>query len=275
MICAGAERGRFNPAAIALHGTEFRTGPKIGGCSYRHSGQCPGGSRLPGDVSSGMHSHSHSADTATSLDFEAFASLLRERRATTHFLPDPVPEEDVNRIFACALNAPSGFNLQPWRFVIVRDAAQRRRLRAAALDQAKVSEAPVVIVAFGRRDHWSEHADEIFQDAAQRGALKAENLGEQQKQAVGFISKLPPAVWLNRHVMIGFTCLMLAAEALGWDTAPMEGFDPARVADVLNLPNDAEVVALLAIGRHAPPDRAFPGRLAPERMVYMERFEER
>jgi nitroreductase len=190
----------------------------------------------------------------------------------TIFLSDPVPEHELAQILKCAVEAPSGYNLQPWRFVVVRDAANRKSLRSAAFDQEKVGEAPVVIVAFGQRKHWAEHAEEIFQESARRGALNSENLDDQRKSAIDFVSKLPAAVWLNRHVMIAFTYLMLAAEALGWDTAPMEGFDPAKVARVLDLPDDAEVIALLAIGKHDDPDAKYPGRLSPERVVHMEKF---
>jgi nitroreductase len=52
---------------------------------------------------------------------------------------------------------------------------------------------------------------------------------------------------------------MLAAEAYGFDTAPMEGFIPDAVKREFAIPDEAEVVALLAIGRGADPDKAYPG----------------
>jgi nitroreductase len=65
---------------------------------------------------------------------------------------------------------------------------------------------------------------------------------------------------------------MLAAEAYGYDTAPMEGFVPDAVRSEFGIPEEAEVVALLAIGRAEEPDKPYTGRLALERVVYSERF---
>jgi nitroreductase len=67
---------------------------------------------------------------------------------------------------------------------------------------------------------------------------------------------------------------MLAAEAYGFDTAPMEGFDAAGIKREFGIPDEAEVVALLAIGRAAEPEKAYPGRFELERIVYSERYGE-
>jgi nitroreductase len=200
------------------------------------------------------------------------AEIMWDRRATRHFAPDPIPDDQLDEIFALASQAPSGYNLQPWRFVVIRDAERRARLCHAALDQEKVREAPVVLVAFARRDAWDEYAQDIFVRAAETGARSADGIAEQKREALDFISTLPIQVWLNRHVMIAFTYLMLAAESLGWDTAPMEGFDANAVKKVAELPEDAEVVALLALGRHLGEASPHPGRLPVERLFFAERY---
>lgn len=198
--------------------------------------------------------------------------LVRRRRATPHFAPDPVPAAVIEAALRLAAEAPSGYNLQPWRFILVRDPAQRARLREAAFDQAKITEAPLVVVACAERDGWQRHAEEIFLTRAQRGGKSGHGIEAQKKAALGFIDTLPREVWLNRHVMIGFTYLMLAFEALGWDTAPMEGFSAPAVRAVVGLPDDAVVVALLAVGRAAGPEPVHPGRLAPAVIAAAEQF---
>jgi nitroreductase len=199
----------------------------------------------------------------------SFAHLAENRRATRAFADEPIDEQQLESILETAGVAPSGYNLQPWRFVVVRDEKNRKNLARAAFGQKKIEEAPVVIVAFGRRKAWDEHIDQIFADAAAAGAISDSGLEDQKARAREFVSGLPIAVWLNRHVMIAFTHLMLAAEALGWETAPMEGFDPAKVVACLALPDDAEVVALLAVGRRKG-EAPFPGRLAVTKYVYSE-----
>ncbi len=204
----------------------------------------------------------------------AFGSLVRNRRATPHFRPDPVPAEVIDIALALAAEAPSGFNSQPWRFLVLRDAGRRAALRQAAFDQAKITEAPVVIIAFAQREGWKSHFEGILREKARRTGQDEKNAGAQKKQALDFIARLPAAVWLNRHVMIAFAYLMLAFEAQGWDTAPMEGFDAEAVRRTFSLPDDAEAIALLAVGRASAPETPHPGRLPVEQIAFAERVDE-
>ena len=79
-------------------------------------------------------------------------------------------------------------------------------------------------------------------------------------------------MWLNRQVMIAFTHMMLMAEALGYDTAPMEGFEEEKVREVLKLPLSYHVVALLGIGHVTGPDKHNGGRFDMARTVFEEEY---
>lgn len=195
-------------------------------------------------------------------------TAILERRATPHFDGTPVTDEAIEAILLAGAHAPSGYNFQPWRFLVLRADDRRAALRRAAYDQAKITEAPVVILAFAPREGWKKTADEVFAESARRGAIPAQNVDKQKQDAISFVQSLSIADWLNRHVMIAFTHMMLAAEVMGWDTAPMEGFDAAAVRRELGLPNDIEVIALLAIGRAKGYDRAYPGRLPLRKIAF-------
>jgi nitroreductase len=198
--------------------------------------------------------------------------VLLERRATNHFTSDEVPDEILDAILKFGAQAPSGYNLQPWRFIVVREEENRKRLQQVAFNQPKVAEAPVVIIAFGMKEEWKKLADEVFKEGAARGAGDPETVEQYKEGAIKFLSSFDPALWVNRHTMIAVTTMMLVAEAYGFDTAPMEGFDGAGVKGEFGLPEEAEVVALLAIGRAASPDKAYPGRFELERIVFSERY---
>ena len=201
--------------------------------------------------------------------------LVLERRATSEFLPDEVPEPYLNAILRIGAQAPSGYNLQPWRFIVVRDEANRQRLQRAAFNQPKVAQAPVVIIAHGMKEEWKRRADEVFREGAERGAGKVETWQQYRDGAFQFLEGMQHMpTWVNRHTMIAFTTMMLAAEAYGFDTAPMEGFDAAAVRREFGIPDEAEVCALLAIGRAKAPDKAYPGRFALDRIVFSERYGE-
>ena len=68
---------------------------------------------------------------ATQPNGEKLKSIIEvalDRRATIHFTPHPVPDEYLNAILLGA-QAPSGYNLQPWRFIVVRQEENKKRLR--------------------------------------------------------------------------------------------------------------------------------------------------
>lgn len=201
--------------------------------------------------------------------------VLLERRATNEFLPDEVPEEFLNAILRLGAQAPSGYNLQPWRFIVVRDEENRQRLRSVAFNQPKVGQAPVVIIAVGMKQEWKARADEVFREGAERGAGSPDKWQQYRDGALQFLEGMQHMpTWVNRHTMIAFTTMMLVAEAYGFDTAPMEGFDAAGVKREFGLPDEAEVVALLAIGRAAGAEKPYPGRFDLPRIVYSERYGE-
>jgi nitroreductase len=90
---------------------------------------------------------------------KTLSQAIQERRATPSFDGTPIPPEDLRQILEAGLHAPSGYNMQPWRFVVVQSPEQKKRLRAASYNQGKVEEASAVIVACGDADGWRRDFD--------------------------------------------------------------------------------------------------------------------
>jgi nitroreductase len=204
---------------------------------------------------------------------KSLSQAIAERRATPSFDGEPIPDEDLKKILEAGLRAPSSYNMQPWRFVVVRDPEQRVRLRAASYNQPKVEEASCVIVACGDADGWRNgDLDEMLRLGRQGGM--PENYAEQTKATVpNFLSGHPNfPMWINRQVMIAFTSMMLMAEVLGYDTAPMEGFEEEKVREVLKLPLSYYVVALLGIGHRTGPEKFNGGRFSMAHTVFAEQY---
>ncbi|MEO7029170.1 MAG: nitroreductase family protein [Acidobacteriaceae bacterium] len=202
------------------------------------------------------------------------AQAIRDRRSTPSFDGKPVLPSDLRQILDAGLHAPSGYNMQPWRFVVVQQEEQRRRLRAASYNQAKVEEASAVIVACGDRDGWRKDLDEMLRLGCAGGMTEgyaAQALDSVPEYFSGF-SEHQMTGWLNKQVMLAFTSMMLMAEVLGYDTAPMEGFEQQRVCETLKLPMSYWVVALLAIGHLKGQDKFDGGRFDMERTVFGEEY---
>ncbi|MDQ2854990.1 MAG: nitroreductase family protein [Acidobacteriota bacterium] len=207
-------------------------------------------------------------------ELKSIIDVMLERRATMHFSPEPISDDYLNAILSLATQAPSGYNLQPWRFIVVRKEENRRRLQAVAFNQPKITEAPVVIICLGMKEKWKSRADEVFKEGAKRGAGQTDDWQQARDGALSFITNAQQmSVWVTRHTMIAVTSLMLVAEAYGFDTAPMEGFDPAGVKAEFGIPDEAEVVALIALG-HGASEKAYPGRFALNQIVYEETYGE-
>ena len=87
---------------------------------------------------------------------KSLSQAIKERRATPAFDGSPIPDADLKKILQAGLDAPSGYNAQPWRFVVVRDPEQKAALQAAAFNQSKVgtqasSSLPVAILKVGNQ----------------------------------------------------------------------------------------------------------------------------
>jgi len=184
---------------------------------------------------------------------KSLSEAIRDRRATPSFESIPVHDEDLKKILQAGQAAPSGYNLQPWRFVACGDPLG---WRDGDLDE--------MLRLAGEHGYGgeAEHA------AARRNVTNF--LGGTPGSAGGIAPDL--GVWVNRQVMIAFTHIMLMAEALGYDTAPMEGFFEDKVKATLGIPERVRVVALLAIGKRKGDDKPYGGRFELGRVFFAEEW---
>lgn len=197
------------------------------------------------------------------------------RRATRRFdTSRPVDDALLKRILSLATFAPSSYNLQPWRFLVVRGAANRQKLRAAAFNQPKVAEAPVVVIVLGYLTPERSHLSPMVEQMTASGAVSPEGAAELLGRAGAALGKMPDEfrpLWATRSTMLAAATLMIAAESLGIASAPMEGFDPAKVRAAFGVPDDHTVCCLVALG-HAAEAKPFPGRFGLADVCYEEHF---
>jgi nitroreductase len=182
-----------------------------------------------------------------------------KRRSIRAFVQEPVPREDLEQIIEVASLAPSAFNAQPWRFVVVEDAELKAKLAGVAFNQRQVHSAPAVIVLY------TDIADTLanVHDIVHPG-LGAEQHEQTVKSIVGFLNSKDSAdaeAWGAGQGNIALGYLLLAAEGLGYQTSAMAGFDPEGVKKLLGLPANVRVNALVAVGKGA--EEGFPHHRHP------------
>ncbi len=168
------------------------------------------------------------------------------RRSIRKFKQEPVPQGTLEEILSLALKAPSAWNSQPWRFVVVRDPSLKMKLRAAANDQSQVTSAPVVIVLYSDMKDALERAGEVMHP----GIPEAERPARLESIRASFASKTNAEreAWGMGQSYIALGFLMLLARSYGYDTVPMLGFNAAKVKELLGLPERVAIPALLPLG---------------------------
>lgn len=186
------------------------------------------------------------------------------RRSIRKYEPTPIPREDLHEILRVTGLAPSPWNVQPWRFVIVEDVETKTKLQAAAYGQPQVGSAPAVIVMYSDMTDALNTIEETVHPGM-RGPQGDKAAADIRATFAGF-SDADRAAWGNAEANIALGYLLLTAQAHGYSTSPMLGFVPEQVKELLGLPADARIPAIVAIGVGA--EEGFPHhRHAVERIT--------
>lgn len=215
-------------------------------------------------------------DTSQMLGLE---TAIKERRAARSFSSEPIPAATLSEIFRLSFYSPSGYNLQPWRFIVVRDAANRERLQECAFGQRQVGEAPVVLICCGdRRVTQPDYIESIIQLGRETDSMN-DSYADNLRSSIPATFENQPSfgsleVWTNRHTMLAVAHLMIVAKSLGVDTCPMEGFSAAQVKEAFGIPDAVDVCCLLPMGYAKEPTKAFGGRFGIDTVCFGERFDE-
>lgn len=179
------------------------------------------------------------------------AEAIESRHSVRQYLPEPVPQEDLEELIRLTGLAPSAHNLQPWRIVVVRSPELKGALQQAAYGQGQVGSAPAVLVLY------TDMADALATvEAVVHPDLPAERRAATTASLRGSFASREDADrerWGAGQGYIALGFLLVAARAMGYDTSPMLGFDAARVKALLDLPPHVEIPAIVALGRAAAP----------------------
>ena len=164
---------------------------------------------------------------------------IRTRKSARKYLNQTVEEDKLLAILEAGRLAPSASNRQEWRFIVVRDQEVKRKLAEAANSQSFVAEASVVIVACAETD---EHVMRCGQ------------------------------MCYPIDVAIALDHMTLAAVELGLGTCWIGAFDENKVKQIMEIPAEIRVVALLPLGYPSDSSTANKKRLALNQIVKYEHW---
>ncbi|MES3162099.1 MAG: nitroreductase family protein [Halorubrum sp.] len=179
-----------------------------------------------------------------------FTDLLQARRSVHEYSDEEIDQETLEAIFESATLAPSGYNLQPWEFLVLRDDDRKAALREVANDQEHVETADTTVVVLGNTDPMA-HAEPVFDDWLAKGYLPNEDVRDAVLGNVEAMSQMPETerrVWATRSTALAAMTVMYAARDHGVASCPMEGFDSEALVDSFDIPEGYEPVMLITLG---------------------------
>ncbi len=182
---------------------------------------------------------------------------LHFRHACKRFDPQRrIPDDQLREILECARLSPSSFGMEPWRFLVLRDAALRERLRPACWNQAQITDSSDVIAILTRSESLVADGDYAHASYARRGLPSDKMRASLERYGNYLDSEVRPLMslyaWASKQCYIALANIMTAAAAVGIDSCPIEGFEKSAVERVLGLPDgDFQVAVLVALGYRA------------------------
>lgn len=196
-------------------------------------------------------------------------TAIKCRRAVKHFDPHhTMTESEIQEIMSLVLLSPTAFNIQHWRFVLVRDPALREAIRAVSWMQPQITEASLLVVICADIAAWNKDPHRYWRNANPErrdsivAAIGEYYSGREQAQRDEAM----------RSCGIAAQTLMLAAKGAGYDSCPMDLADFDAAGRLIHLPPDHAIGLFVAVGKGR--QEAWPrgGQLPFDEVILTDRF---
>ena len=203
------------------------------------------------------------------------ADSIRARRSMKSFKSDPIPEATLQELLSLMQDAPSSWNFQPTRVVMIRSMAQKEALAAAAWGQKQILEAPVTFVFAVSIRGWEKNMSEILKLGVSSGAWPqkfADWIGE---NAPGFQKGLgdKEREYAIKDAIIMATTLALAAQSKGYSNCYINGWDETKVKEIIGVEGDKDIAIALLLPIGLPNSQPkHPGRLPSAKTIFTDRI---
>jgi nitroreductase len=197
-------------------------------------------------------------------------TAIKSRRSVKAFDPNhEMTEFEIHKLIALAMLSPTAFNIQHWRFVIVRDPELRKRIRAASWNQAQITDSSLLVILCADAKSWAKNTSRYWRNAPQ---AVQEFLVRSIHQYYSS-NELAQRDEAMRSCGIAAMTLLLAAKEMGYDSCAMAGFDYEVVGKLINLPEDHVISMFITIGKALKEPQPRGGQLPMSEVVIYDRFD--
>ncbi len=184
---------------------------------------------------------------------------MKWRYATQKFdITKKLTEAQIDELLQAIVLSPSSFGLQPWKFILVTNPEIRKKLREVGYNQPKITEASHLIVFAVEKNIDGKLADKFIESISKTRDVNITDLKGYADMLKGSIASRTPEQnieWATRQVYLALGVLVTSAAIQGIDVGPMEGFDPKKFDEILDLEKiGLESKVIVAIGFRASDD---------------------
>ena len=181
------------------------------------------------------------------------------RRAIKHFdSSHKLSDEEEKKLFEAVIQSPTSFNIQHWRFVILRDSSLRKKIRTEyGNDQAQMTDASLLVLFTADMKAWEKEPSRYWKNAPEEVAELLVNWMGPFHEGREWLQRDEA----QRSIGMAMQTLMLVAEDMGYQSCPMIGFEIEKVAELINLPDDHVMGPMVAIGKGTKEAWPKPGQL--------------
>lgn len=185
-----------------------------------------------------------------------YQETVKSRRSIRTYQPDvKISQQEMQELLAEATLAPSSLNLQPWRFLVIESEEGKATLKELAkFNQRQVETSSAVIAVFVDMES-IETTQEIYDLAVEKGVMPADVRDRQVPSIQSMLRAIPrEEMRAMNFIDAGLVSMqiMLSAQARGYATNPMGGFEKEKIAEAYGLDkNRFEPVMLISIGKAA------------------------
>ena len=209
---------------------------------------------------------------------DATMKAIQERRSIREFTPEPVSNQELDMILEAARQAPSGENAQPWRFIVVKDEALRKKMGAVA-GGGSGRRFTAEFVTKKMQERFSNLQDEAKKKAAFEKLTSGQVSAFMAEAPVNIVVCGKKDVWdmpYDTSAAIENILLMVTALGLGacWVIAPcIDIRDEERMKALLGIPEEYKAVSVISVGHQTRVHRPRP-RLPIKELVFNEKWGE-
>ena len=196
-------------------------------------------------------------------------AAIETRRAIKQFDANhTMTDREIEELMSLTLLSPTAFNIQHWRFVLVRNPELREAIRAVSWMQPQITDASLLVIICADLQAWNKQPERYWRNAS-------DDIREGIVTAIGEYYRERPQIQRDeamRSCGIAAQTLMLAAKAMGYDSCPMDLSDFDEVTKLIRLPGDHAIAMFVAIGKGARDPWPRAGQLPMDEVVIVNHF---